>query len=43
MPIILGTGNFGQVFAGTITNDKGIQTPVAVKRLNGEIAQYYII
>nr|XP_039270535.1 fibroblast growth factor receptor 1-like isoform X1 [Styela clava] len=34
MPIVLGTGNFGQVYAGTVTDSRGSVTHVAVKRLN---------
>lgn len=37
MPIVLGTGNFGQVYQGEILCDDGATKSVAVKRLNGEI------
>jgi len=36
MPIVLGTGNFGQVYQGEFVFQDGTIRSVAVKRLNGD-------
>ena len=40
MPIVLGTGNFGQVYQGEIEFEDGTRTSVAVKRLNGNLLHF---
>ena len=35
MPVVLGTGNFGQVYQGELVFQDGTARSVAVKKLNG--------